>query len=69
MPDPVPHLNHAVAETVGCELHDRWGSLAGNVPPPFPRDALAWGDLVQFVLRKAREAETCGIADVEGAPA
>lgn len=48
-------LTFAEAESVGCALFDRWGSIAGAVSPPLARDALAWGDLVQFVLRRAGE--------------
>lgn len=49
-----PLLSFANAETVGQELHDRWALLAGQVPP-FGRDDLAWSDIAQFVVRKARD--------------
>lgn len=49
-----PLLSFANAETVGRELHDRWQLLAGG-EPPFSRDDLAWSDIAQFVVRRARD--------------
>ena len=55
MTGDVPLITFDEAQEVGRELHDHWHALAGSVP--FPPDAMAWPDIVQFVLRKAREAQ------------
>lgn len=47
-------LTFAQAEFVGEQLHDYWQQMAGEAP--LRRDDTAWGDVVQFVLRKARDA-------------
>jgi hypothetical protein len=49
-----PLLSFANAEKVGHEPHDRWVLLAGR-EPPFDRDDLAWTDIAQFVVRRARD--------------
>jgi hypothetical protein len=49
-----PLLTFAQAEEVGQALHDRWETITGTAP--LKRDDLAWGDVVQFVIRKARDA-------------
>lgn len=49
----IPLLTFAEAEQIGAELHDRWQSMAGAVP--LARDDLAWGDIVQFICRRARD--------------
>lgn len=48
-----PILSFGEAETVGAELHDRWRAQAGDAP--LTRDDMAWGDIVQFVIRRARD--------------
>lgn len=44
-------LTFGQALRVGELLHDRWSIMAGTVP--LSRDDMAWGDIVQFVLRTA----------------
>jgi hypothetical protein len=44
-------LTFEQALRVGELLHDRWSIMAGDVP--LTRDDMAWGDIVQFVLRSA----------------
>lgn len=44
-------LTFTQAQRVGELLHDRWSAMAGQVP--LERDDMAWGDIVQFVLRMA----------------
>lgn len=51
--ETVPVLTYSEAEDVGGALHDRWHDLTGAAPAP--RDDFAWADLVQLVVRKARE--------------
>lgn len=49
-----PLITFAEAETIGSELHDRWSTMAdGDVP--LEREDMAWGDIVQFVVRRASE--------------
>ena len=48
-------LNHTEAETVGLELSRKWEGMTGHDAPVM--NALTWGDVVQFVLRRAREIE------------
>lgn len=48
-----PLLTFAEAEAVGRKLQARWEAMAGTTP--LPADDLAWADIVQFVLRKARD--------------
>lgn len=50
---PAPLITFAEAETIGQHLHDRWEKMAGTAP--LQRDDLAWPDMVQFVLRTARD--------------
>jgi hypothetical protein len=57
-----PLLSFANAEKVGQELHDRWALLAGQAPP-FGRDDLAWSDIAQFVVRRARDIGRVGLPD------
>jgi hypothetical protein len=47
-------LTFGQAERVGVALHDRWEKVTGKAPP-MPVDSLAWGDLVQLVIRTAQE--------------
>jgi hypothetical protein len=47
-------LTFAEAGLVGEALHDHWEKMAGQAP--LTREDMAWGDMVQFVLRKARDA-------------
>lgn len=49
-------LSFSQAQRVGALLHDRWGAIAGQVP--LTRDDMAWGDIVQFVLRMADDIVT-----------
>lgn len=49
----LPILTFDEAQAVGEQMHDHWLRLTGQTP--LPRDHLAWGDLVQFVTRKACE--------------
>lgn len=51
MPE-VPVLRFSEAEAVGIDVRDRWSSIVGEEPRG---DPLRWADLVQFVLRRARE--------------
>lgn len=53
MTDPVHLLKFPEAEALGVECHDRM--VAMGVPPVLKRDDLGWADLVQFVLRRARD--------------
>jgi hypothetical protein len=47
---PLPLLTFAEAETVGERIHDHWKKMAGKAPLD-----MGWGDLVQQVLRAARD--------------
>lgn len=47
----VPVLRFSQAEAVGAELRTRWSSITGEHPP----EDLRLADVVQFVLRRARE--------------
>lgn len=53
MADPVHLLKFPEAEALGVECHDRM--VAMGLPPVLKRDDLGWADLVQFVLRRARD--------------
>lgn len=46
-------LSFAQAEVIAGELHDRWQVMTGKAP--MSREDMAWADIVQFVIRKARE--------------
>lgn len=46
-------LTFGQAEQIGQEMHDRF--VANDVTPPMPRDDMGWADLVQFVMRRARD--------------
>lgn len=46
-------ITFAEAETIGEQMHDHWEKMAGEAP--MTRDDTAWGDLVQFVIRKAND--------------
>lgn len=48
-----PLLSFSEAEAVGAALHDHMEKQLGAVP--MDRDDMGWGDLVQFVLRRAGE--------------
>jgi hypothetical protein len=48
-----PLLTFAEAETVGAQLHDHWTKMAGKAP--MAREDMAWADLVQRVIRLARD--------------
>ena len=49
-----PLVSFDEALSIGRALHDYWSVFAHyGVRPPFMRDDLEWGDLVQFVLRRA----------------
>jgi hypothetical protein len=50
---PPPLLTFAEAETVGAQLHDHWLKMAGEVP--MGREDCGWADIVQQVLRRARD--------------
>lgn len=52
-PQRPPLITYAQAEAIGQDLHDRWEKMTGAAP--LERDDLGWGDIVQFVVRKARE--------------
>src|SRR5688500_7026878 len=52
---PPPLITFAQAEAIGQQLHDHWLKMAGSAP--MDRDDQGWGDVVQFVIRKARETE------------
>lgn len=49
-----PPISFTEAEAIGARLHDRWQSMTGK--PPLDREDMAWGDIVQFVMRCAGEA-------------
>lgn len=53
LPRPGP-ISYGQAEAIGRELHDRWATMSGK-EPPLSREDMAWGDVVQFVIRTARE--------------
>jgi hypothetical protein len=44
------------AQAIGEHLHDRFEAMTGR-QSPFPVDDLAWPDIVQFVVRKARDPQ------------
>jgi hypothetical protein len=46
-------ITFAEAEALGQQLHDHWMAMADSAP--MPREDLGWADVVQFVLRKARD--------------
>lgn len=48
-----PTLTFDQAERVGQALCDRWHTITGKAP--MADDSMAWGDIVQFVLRTAGE--------------
>lgn len=50
---PPPLLSFDDAQKVGQQLHDHWVKHAGAAP--MGREDMGWGDLVQFVVRHARE--------------
>lgn len=53
---PAPGLlTYSRAEAIGRELHDHFEKMAGSAP--LDREDMAWGDIVQFVIRKAREGQ------------
>jgi hypothetical protein len=47
-------ITFAEAEAIGQDMHDRF--LAMDAAPPLPRDDMGWGDLVQFIMRRANDA-------------
>ena len=47
----VPIVRFSEAEAVGADVRERWSSITGEEPG----DATRWGDLVQLVLRRARD--------------
>lgn len=51
----VPLLTFSQAEYVGRMLHDRWENMTGKAP--LEADDMAWGDIVQFVVRQARDVK------------
>lgn len=51
-----PLLRFADAEQIGVDLHDRWEKMTGQAP--LTRDDMGWADVVQFVVRRAREIVT-----------
>ncbi|MFZ5701169.1 MAG: hypothetical protein ACOY4P_07430 [Pseudomonadota bacterium] len=51
-----PLLRFADAEQIGVDLHDRWEKMTGQAP--IARDDMGWADVVQFVVRRAREIVT-----------
>lgn len=51
-----PLLRFADAEQIGVDLHDRWEKMTGQAP--LARDDMGWADVVQFVVRRAREIVT-----------
>ncbi len=57
--EAAPKLCHDDAAAIGLRLARQWVLLVGAGGPPC--DDLVWADLVQFVLRQARE-----IADARG---
>ena len=52
----IPTLRHDDAADLGERLADQWQMLIGTPAPN--RDDLVWADLIQFVLRLARDAAT-----------
>lgn len=53
MPDLPSLLTFNEAQALGEELHDHWAKQDPNGVAPLARDDFAWGDVVQFVLRRA----------------
>lgn len=52
MAEQPPLVTFAQAEQLGGELHDYVQRHAAEAP--FVRDDMAWADMVQFVIRRAR---------------
>lgn len=48
----IPLITFGQAEVVGRALHDRWEKMTGRAP--LDVEDMAWADLVQFVLRTAK---------------
>lgn len=48
----VPVLRFSEAEAVGADVRERWSLITGEEPRG---DPIRWADLVQLVLRRARE--------------
>ena len=48
-----PLLTFAEAESIGEQLHDHWEKMAGAAP--MERGDMGWADLVQQVIRRARD--------------
>lgn len=51
--DPISTITYAEAELVGQRLHSQWHSLVGTGRRP--TGETFWADVVQFVLREARQ--------------
>jgi hypothetical protein len=52
-PSVPPKLTFSEAEVIGVALHDHLEKQLGTAP--MARDDMGWGDVVQFVLRRASE--------------
>lgn len=50
---PLQSFERALA--IGERLHARWTIMAGGEAPPLAQNDLAWADMVQFIVRMARE--------------
>jgi hypothetical protein len=46
-------LTFSQAEALGREIHDHWEKMAGSAP--LSRDDCGWADIVQLVIRRARD--------------
>ena len=51
----IPLLPFDKAQAIGKRLHDRWEDMTGQEAPEI--DELAWGDVVAFIVRCAREGQ------------
>lgn len=50
--EPMASIAFHEAETVGQRLYDYWAKM--GFVPPFPREDMVWGDIVQRVAFEAR---------------
>lgn len=65
-PEEVPTLRHEEAAVVGQRLASQWQFLVGTPAPA--SDDLVWADLVQGILRHARELAAEGDLKIRRTP-
>lgn len=51
----IPLIPFDKAQAIGKRLHDRWEDMTGQAP--LAEDDMAWGDIVQFIIRCARDSQ------------